>query len=932
MRELRLSARVYIVALALAAIGATLFALAHTETLSPRQAVLALAFSGFTMLAFLFQLPFGPNWKLSLGTSVIFAAILLFEPGIAMLTAATGTMLAYVVRGRDWDEGLFNSSQNALQAGAGGLVLASVDWTPAYVLLSHPKHAVIILVVALLRYLLNMIFVATIIGLQSGGSPLSVLRQKLGTDRIEEVAQLVLGFLLAVFVEVALWALPFLLVPAFAIYRALQAQRQSEERYRAVVEQTAEGIFLCEIGSGHILEVNAAFQRMLGYTAEALRGMTVYDLAGKEQPSVDARFRRDLARAQHIAGERRYLRRDGSAMYVEVNTSNVSYDGRKVLCCSVRDVTQRKKAEEERRRKEANLASAQRIAHLGSWEWDLVRDQEYWSDEVYRIFGLTSQEFQATYKAFLDAVHPSDRARVERAVQEAVQEGKPYSIEHRILRRDGTERVVQEQGEVVTDDTGKPIKMVGTVQDITDRKRAEELEHRAFHDPLTRLPNRALFMEYLDQALTRAAGNQEAVAVLFLDLDRFKFVNDSLGHEAGDLLLTAVAGRIQASLGHGDIVARFGGDKFTVLIKDILGVGEAGEVAERILDSLQAPFTVRGRRVFISASIGISMSTSGQDRPEDLLRDADIAMYRAKKVGKARYELFDTSMGSRASDRLELETDLRRAIEHREFSIHYQPTVELATGRVIGLEALVRWGHPNRGPLSPTEFIPLAEEIGLILPIGGWVLEEACRQGRVWQEQYADGPPVVGVNLSVRQFQRPEIVEEVVQALRESGLHPSNLQIEITESVVMEDAESTVKKLRQLKSLGVRLAVDDFGTGYSSLSYLRRLPVDMLKIDRSFIHGLGSDPADAAIVQAVITLAKTLGMQVTAEGVENAVQMAQLQALGCDLGQGYYFGEPQPSDRALSNFNAQSILNGSAQPECERQMPVLRLKWGHEHP
>ncbi|MCL1473440.1 putative bifunctional diguanylate cyclase/phosphodiesterase [Argonema antarcticum] len=439
-----------------------------------------------------------------------------------------------------------------------------------------------------------------------------------------------------------------------------------------------------------------------------------------------------------------------------------------------------------------------------------------------------------------------------------------------------------------------------------------ELTHQAFHDPLTKLPNRALFMNELEQVLTGADRGRSSVAVLFLDLDGFKVINDSLGHKAGDQLLIGVSQRLKSCLRSVDTVARFGGDEFTILLKDITEQSDATYIAERIIEQLQTPFNLEKREVFISSSIGIALSNSGYERCDDLLRNADAAMYEAKKSGKSRYTLFKPDMDSRAFELLQLATDLRRAIERQEFRLFYQPVLQLDNGNIGEVEALIRWEHPRIGLISPAKFIPLAEETGLILPIGQWVLETACRQARDWQLEYPDNPPlVVGVNLSAKQFQQPQFVDKIAHILNETGLNPQSLKLEITESMMMEQGDTTIATLYRLKHLGLRLAIDDFGTGFSALSYLKRFPVDTLKIDRSFIKGLGHNREDTAIVHAVIAFAKALHLSVTAEGVETAEQLSQLRVLGCDRGQGYYFSEPLTADalellinRHLDRFHA----------------------------
>ncbi len=445
-------------------------------------------------------------------------------------------------------------------------------------------------------------------------------------------------------------------------------------------------------------------------------------------------------------------------------------------------------------------------------------------------------------------------------------------------------------------------KMLTTIEHQTDEinqfpRRLDQLARQAFRDPLTSLPNRALFVDRLAHALTRTERRGELLAVLFLDLDRFKVINDSLGHSVGDQLLVGISQRLAVCLRPEDTIARLGGDEFAILLEDVKDASAAAAVAERLGAELQRPFVFEGRELFVTVSIGIALTISRRMTPEDILREADLAMYHAKARGKARHEVFDKSMNKPAQDRLGLELDLRHAITRGDFTLHYQPVVALDSGRITEVEALIRWKHPERGLLFPADFVALTEETGLIVPLGRWIITEACRQLQEWRAAGVVTPLVMSVNLSARQLQHLHLVDDVAHALEETRIDPGALRLEITETVVMQEAPSTLAKLEALKKLGVRLAIDDFGTGYSSLGYLKRFPVDTLKIDRSFVNGIGRDVEDTAIVRAVITVAKSLGLAVTAEGIENDGQLTELRALGCDRGQGYLFAKPISGDR-----------------------------------
>lgn len=462
-------------------------------------------------------------------------------------------------------------------------------------------------------------------------------------------------------------------------------------------------------------------------------------------------------------------------------------------------------------------------------------------------------------------------------------------------------------------ETAEGVFYSGIVRDITERKSLEnQLTHQALHDPLTKLANRALFRDRVEHAIDRAVRKRAPLAVMFLDLDNFKSVNDSLGHAAGDELLVSVTERLQACLRSTDTPARLGGDEFAVLVEDIEHTEDAVFVAERIRNVLSTPFSISGTEIFVSTSIGIATTATALESPEELLRNADVAMYMSKSNGKDRYTVFKSEMRDSLVKRVQLEADMRYGINHKEFEVFYQPIVELHSEQIIGIEALVRWNHPKYGLIYPLDFIPLAEETGLIVPLGQWIIEKACTQASEWQTQFGFGERLsITVNIAGRQFQEDGLLQTVEAALAKSGLPPNSLILEITESTMLMNTESTIKKLTELKSLGLRLAIDDFGTGYSSLSYLQRFPVDILKIDKSFVEKISLGKEGAAVTRAIITMSDTLHLKTIAEGVESPVQQTELQNLGCEFGQGFHFAEP------LRSADMNEFLRQSTSREAE---------------
>src|SRR5271155_4429290 len=551
----------------------------------------------------------------------------------------------------------------------------------------------------------------------------------------------------------------------------------------------------------------------------------------------------------------------------------------------------------------------------------------YNSPAYQKVLGYSPEDLKST--SSFEQIHPDDRPRVAQAAEKARRSGQGERVEYRIRHKDGTWRTLESTANAIRNAKGQTDKLVIVNRDITERKRAEELlAHNAFHDGLTNLPNRALFLDRLQHALTLSKRHANyKFAVLLIDVDEFKIINDSLGHSAGDELLIQVGQRLKESVRRADTVsrprvdgmpdrpkndrpenerpannddtlARLGGDEFTILLDDIRDPIEAVRVAERMQAELATPFVVNQQEIVISASIGIAASTTPHTQAEDLLRDADIAMYRAKRAGKARCEVSDTAMHEAAVKRLRLETDLRKAFEQGEFRVFYQPIVSLQTGKITGFEALTRWQRPE-GIVPPIEFIAVAEEIGLIIPMNRQLRREACQQLQSWQSEFPATPPLtMSVNITPKEFAQPDLASEIGKTLAEIGFDPACLQLEIIETIAMGDAEKSGQVLAQLKALGVRLSIDDFGTGYSSLSRLRRIPVDTLKIDRAFIMHMDTDPESHEIVRTIIMLAHNLGLKVVAEGTETAEHIRLLKQLNCEMSQGYFYSRPA-DDQAM---------------------------------
>jgi len=676
-----------------------------------------------------------------------------------------------------------------------------------------------------------------------------------------------------------------------AAERALAA---SERRFRTLASASPAGIFSAAF-DGHLLYANDRLAEIYGVPAAEVDALRWLD---RVEPASRGPLMEMAKAVAAGAGPKTMdvpLIPGAGARWVRLNLDAAPGDGGGTFVGTVDDVS----AEVEARRELAAREAEYRVLadHSGDClsRHDLDGRYLYVSPASEAILGYRPDELLGRTGGELGFIHPEDASAVGELRLEVVEgERATATAAWRILRPDGSVRWLETAVRSVPDADGDPYQVVAVTRDVSERKDAEtRLAYQALHDTLTGLPNRALFEDRLEQALRRADRAAGGVAVLFVDLDRFKLINDSFGHAAGDRLLCDVAARLRGALRPADTIARFGGDELTVLCADVDGEAGARAVARRIARLFDEPFVVEDGEAFLQASIGIALAGEGA-RPEDLIRDADAAMYRAKDGGRATVEVFDEAMRRDARERVATESALRRAIEREELCIHVQPVVGLGDPRIASFEALVRWEHPERGLVPPGDFIPLAEETGLVVPIGNWVVREVCRTLRRWEDDLGVDHVQCSVNLSVRHLQQPDLVATVEAALAESGVPADRLVLEITESAVMENGSGTVETLAQLKALGVRLALDDFGTGYSSLAHLHRFPLDVLKIDRSFTAALGEDDQGASIAGAIVSLAQALGLVTVAEGIEDVTQARRLETLGCTFGQGFLFARPQP--------------------------------------
>lgn len=680
---------------------------------------------------------------------------------------------------------------------------------------------------------------------------------------------------------------------------------EREERFRQIAENVREVFFVISAKTDEILYISPTYETVWGRSCQSLYEdpqSWLFAIHPEDSFKAIATIETQFRTGDDFEEEYRIIRPDQSICWVRVRAFPVRDVMGKVnrFVGIAEDITKRRDAEEALRKSEEQFRLTFEMAPIGMAISTLKGKFTRVNYALSNALGYSQAELLEL--SFAEISHPDDwetHHNLEKMLINS--EESNFQIEKRFIAKDG--RIVDTLLKVVVvcDANNKPLHFNNQIVDITERKNMEQqLIHDALHDALTGLPNRALFMDRLEQQLKRSQRQGGYLfAVLFLDLDRFKVVNDSVGHLIGDKLLIEIGRRLEKSIAPTDTVARLGGDEFTILLEDISSKSQAILVAESIYQTLTFPFHIQGYELFTTASIGIALSSHGYEKPEDILRDADLTMYSAKEQGKARYEVFDYSLRDRALQRLELETDLRRALDRGEFEVYYQPITSLALGTLSGFEALARWNHPLKGAIGPADFIPVCEETGLIIPLGNWLLEEACKTARSWQLKYPEHPPIkMSVNLSAQQFREPQLINEVERILAATNLAGKFLKLEITESVLIDNLEMVTEIILSLRKQEIQFSIDDFGTGYSSLSYLHRFPVDTIKIDRSFVSQMQADGENSAIVKAIVTLAHMLNMDVIAEGIETTSQLAQLKLLQCEYGQGFFFSRPLCKEKA----------------------------------
>ncbi|MDP4092023.1 MAG: EAL domain-containing protein [Bacillota bacterium] len=709
---------------------------------------------------------------------------------------------------------------------------------------------------------------------------------------------------------------------------------KKERDFSDSIVREANIIIIVGDKNGEIIRMNKFAENLTGYSTEEIKGKSWLDFLIPENiyESTKKAYEKIVMSELNKAHETQIMCKNGKILTVLWN-NNIIYDSDgnvEVILTTGNDITERKEAEmklqnsydeleatheelaaaeEELKQQyiqlqasqEALTASEERYrlafegANDGLWDWNVITDEMYFSSRWKEILGYEDWEIKNKSSAWFDLLHPDEYDPVMKTVDDYLEAVIPnFRIEYRIRSKSGEYKWFLTRGQAIRDKSGKPIRIAGSHTDITDRKKAEEkIQVMAFYDSLTGLPNRTLFSDRLNVSLNQARRYGYKGALLFLDLDNFKTINDTLGHASGDILLKYIGELIKSCIRESDTIARLSGDEFVILQQKITSVDEAKLISQRIVQQLQQPVVLDGCEFYITASIGITVYPDDGDDQQTLLKNADTAMYHAKELGKNNYQVFSESLNVRYQERYEMEGSLRHAIVRDELDIHYQPQVDINTGKIVSLEALLRWNHPKLGMIPPAKFIPIAEETGLIIPIGEWVLRKACKKVKDWQDQ-GYGRVNISVNLSVKQFYQCDIVSTIKDVLKETDLEPKFLELEITESIAIQDLESVVRSLNTLKAMGIKVSLDDFGTGYSSLNYLKRIPIDMLKIDKAFINDIGKDNNQEAITKAVIAIAHVMDISVIAEGVETREQFEFLSNNDCDIVQGYLLSKPLP--------------------------------------
>lgn len=690
--------------------------------------------------------------------------------------------------------------------------------------------------------------------------------------------------------------------------KAEAALRASEEHFRTLFEQATDGILVTN-AQGRFVDANSAVCRQFGYSRDEFLNLSLPDII---TPDDMQRLSPEIARLENgnVARSEWHVRRkDGSVFIAEVAAKQLPNGNLQGI---LRDVTDVRKTLVDLNESEERLRLALEAAHMGTFDVDMTTMRLHWSRGHEELWGYKPGEFDGSFAAFAARVHPDDLPVIQAQIDHCTESRESFTQEFRVVWPDNSIHWIASLGEFTYGEGHQPQRMHGVAIEVTERKHNEaRLNYLANHDALTGLPNRTLFYDRLQQALIDADRNHRLVAVVFLDLDRFKNINDSLGHEIGDELLRSVSERLLGAVRRGDTVARLGGDEYTLILAGISQIDEAARIAQKILDVFTQPFHLAERELFVGASLGVTICPIDSRNIGELLRFADIAMYRAKELGRNNFQFYASEMTIKATDTLTLEHELRRGFENNEFLLHYQPIVD-RQGKCIGAEALLRWQHSQPGLMSPEEFIPLAEETGLILPLGDWVAHEACDQAQAWR-RLTDEVFHIAINVSPRQFRQPGLEQSIETILRDTGLDHHALNIEITEGMLMQQEVQSQEMLRRLGDQGITFSIDDFGTGYSNLSYLKRFPISYLKIDQTFIRDVTTDPNDAALVKAIISMAHSLGMQTIAEGVETVEQHGFLIENECDAMQGYYYCKPQPA-RVISDFLAARMQGSNNLP------------------